>query len=61
MRYYIDIRTHPLKTFLNYGIKIAICPDDPGYFGVIGTSHDFFYATVGCELGIFFQNYNKFI
>lgn len=51
LRYVTDIRLHPLKNFLNYGLKVAICPDDPGYFGVTAISYDFYFATIGCELG----------
>ena len=27
LEYYYDLRTHPLQTFFNYGIKVTISPD----------------------------------
>ena len=47
LRYVDDIRMHPLKTFLNYGIKVSISPDDPGIFNLTDVSHDFYMASVG--------------
>jgi len=30
--YVEDLRLHPAITFLNYGLKVTISPDDPGNF-----------------------------
>jgi len=43
---------HPAKTFLNYGIKIAISPDDPQYFGILDLSHDFYAMALACEFDL---------
>jgi len=42
----LDLRVHPARTFLNYGIKITINPDDPGFFGITGVNYDFFILAI---------------
>ena len=32
--------------FLNYGIKISINPDDPGFFGLTGCVYDYFIMLI---------------
>lgn len=51
LRYISDLRLHPAKTFLNYGIKICINPDDPGFFGINGITYDFYILTLAQEFG----------
>ena len=31
MDYIYDLRLHPGTTYLNKGLKVIICPDDPGF------------------------------
>ncbi|KAL4505323.1 hypothetical protein ABPG72_002385 [Tetrahymena utriculariae] len=50
LKYIDDIRLHPIKTFLNYGVKVSINPDDPGFFGYNGVSMDFFFVSFGTQL-----------
>lgn len=52
MRYFNDIRLHPVKTFLNFGLKVTISPDDPHLFGVTGVTYDYFYASFGTLLDL---------
>ena len=52
LRYIDDIRMHPLKTFLNYGVKVSINSDDPALFGYQGITLDFYFAAVGCLLDL---------
>ena len=51
LRYVNDIRLHPLKTFLNYGIRVSISPDDPHLWGEKAVVMDYYFATVGVQLG----------
>jgi adenosine deaminase len=51
LRYYNDIRLHPIKALLTNGVKVSISPDDPSVFGVIGVSVDYYVASVGNLLG----------
>lgn len=51
LQYVNDIRLHPAKTFLNYGIPITISSDDPGFFGYNGVSYDYYALCVGQEFG----------
>lgn len=44
--YYNDLRVHPAKLFLNYGIKITLSPDDPSFFDYIGVSLDFYICAL---------------
>jgi adenosine deaminase len=41
-----------MKTYLNYGIKIAICSDDPGFFGYKDSNPDFFVCAVAMEFDL---------
>ena len=43
---------HPLKTFLNYGVKVSINSDDPALFGYQGITLDYYFAAVGCLLDL---------
>lgn len=52
LRYYNDLRTHPLKPLLNAGVKCALSPDDPGFFGAKAVNHDFYCATIGARLSL---------
>ncbi|EGR32867.1 hypothetical protein IMG5_068440 [Ichthyophthirius multifiliis] len=47
LKYIDDIRCHPIKSFINYGIKVCINPDDPGFFGYNGVAMDFYFCAVG--------------
>ncbi|CAE6452842.1 unnamed protein product [Rhizoctonia solani] len=38
---------HPLTTFLNHGVPVVLCPDNPASYGYAGLSFDFFQAIVG--------------
>jgi adenosine deaminase CECR1 len=51
LRYYNDIRLHPIKALLTNGVKVSISSDDPSLFGTIGVSVDFYVASVGNLLG----------
>lgn len=51
LRYIDDIRVHPIKIYLNYGIPTVIAPDDPSYFNSFSNDDDFYYAAIGSELG----------
>jgi adenosine deaminase len=51
LRYYNDIRLHPIKALLTNGVKVSISPDDPSVFGIIGVSVDYYMASVGNLLG----------
>ncbi|KAL4472248.1 hypothetical protein ABPG72_013881 [Tetrahymena utriculariae] len=50
LKYIDDIRLHPIKTFINYGVKVSINSDDPGLFGYNGVSMDFFFVSIGTQL-----------
>lgn len=50
MRYTSDIRLHPIRSFLNLGVRVCIAPDDPGYFGINAVNHDFYLATIAARL-----------
>ncbi|KAL4445630.1 hypothetical protein ABPG74_006181 [Tetrahymena malaccensis] len=52
LRYIHDLRLHPAKLFLNYGIPICINPDDPGFFGVLGVSYDFYTLAIAQEFDL---------
>ena len=52
MRYIYDLRLHPAKIFLNYGIPISINPDDPLIFGYVEPSYDFYSLAIAEEFGI---------
>lgn len=41
---------HPLPILLNHGVKIALNSDDPGIFGNMGLSYDFFQVFVASEV-----------
>lgn len=43
---------HPLLTFHNFGIKISLNSDDPGFFGTWYLNYDFFVTTVSCEFDL---------
>jgi len=47
LRFTHDIRVHPIKAFLNFGIKVSINSDCPGVFGYNGINHDYFFASIG--------------
>ncbi len=51
LKYCIDLRQHQARTFLNYGIKISINPDDPGFFGLTGVTYDYFMLAIAQEFG----------
>lgn len=53
MGYSLDLRTHPAKMLLNYGIPISISPDGPGFFGYEGVNLDFYVAAAAMQFGIF--------
>lgn len=50
--YVSDLRNHPVRYLMNEGVQIAISSDDPGVFGYIGLSYDFFIAFVSWELDL---------
>ncbi|KAL4482851.1 hypothetical protein ABPG74_018877 [Tetrahymena malaccensis] len=50
LKYIDDIRLHPIKTLLNYGVKVSINSDDPGLFGYNGVSMDYFFVSIGTQL-----------
>jgi len=52
LKYTIDLRNHPARTFLNYGIKMTINPDDPGFFGIIGVNYDYFMLAIAQEFDL---------
>lgn len=52
LRYIDDIRVHPIKIYLNYGIPTVIAPDDPSYFNSFSNDDDFYYAAIGSELDL---------
>ncbi|EGN95556.1 hypothetical protein SERLA73DRAFT_186633 [Serpula lacrymans var. lacrymans S7.3] len=41
---------HPLPIFMNNGIPVVLCSDDPGIFGNMGLSFDFFQVLVSSEV-----------
>ena len=47
LRYINDIRLHPIKTFLNFGIKVSISSDDPSLFGCTANNDDFYHVVIG--------------
>ena len=53
MNYVGDLRYHPLKTFLNYGLKVSINSDDDGIFETSFLTWDFFVCAVSMEFNLF--------
>ncbi|KAH8830031.1 hypothetical protein DL96DRAFT_1783257, partial [Flagelloscypha sp. PMI_526] len=41
---------HPLPAFLNHGIPIVLSNDDPGVFGNLGLTYDFFQVLMSSEV-----------
>ncbi len=52
MNYIDDLRLHPIKSYLNYGIRVAICSDDPGFFGYKDSNPDFFVCASAMEFDL---------
>jgi len=47
-----DLRTHPMRSMLSWGIQASINSDDPGLFGYEGVTLDYVYAFGAWELNI---------
>ncbi|KAG8786706.1 hypothetical protein FRC16_001648 [Serendipita sp. 398] len=45
-----SIPAHPFPAMLNHGVPIALGSDDPGIFGNLGLSYDFFQVLVSSEI-----------
>jgi adenosine deaminase CECR1 len=50
--YTLDLRTHPVRYLLNYGVQVSISPDDPTFFDYQGVTLDYVFATLAWELDI---------
>ncbi|KAJ8688306.1 hypothetical protein QAD02_024101, partial [Eretmocerus hayati] len=42
-----DLRNHPASYFFAQDLPLVVCNDDPGFWGAIGLSHDFYEAFLG--------------
>ena len=47
-----DLRCHPARSMLHYGVPISISPDDPTFFDYEGVTLDYVYAFIAWELDI---------
>lgn len=47
-----DLRTHPMRAMLAFGVQASINSDDPGFFGYEGVTLDYVYATGAWTLSI---------
>lgn len=52
LQYVDDQRNHPAKTFLELGLPVVLSPDDPGIFGYVGVSYDFWMACMAWNLDL---------
>lgn len=50
--YCLDMRNHPVRSFLHAGIPVSISPDDPGFMSYNGVTLDYVYAFLAWELDI---------
>ena len=50
--YTLDLRCHPVRSFLHQGIPVSISPDDPGFFDSVGVNLDYCYAFLAWELDL---------
>jgi len=47
-----DLRHHPLRTFLNYGVRVSISSDDDGVFDTGFLTWDFFACAVSMDFNL---------
>ena len=47
-----DLRTHPMRSMLSWGVQASLNSDDPGLFGYEGVTLDYLYAFGAWELNI---------
>ena len=45
--YQLDLRNHPVRSFLHQGVPVSISPDDPGFFNYEGVTLDYVYVFLG--------------
>lgn len=50
--YCTDLRCHPTRTLLNYGVKVSISPDDQGFFDAKGVTLDYLLAYIAWDLSL---------
>jgi len=50
--YTLDLRCHPARGFLHAGLPVAICSDDPGFWGYDGLTLDYVYAFLAWDLDL---------
>ena len=50
--YQWDLRCHPVRSFLEEGIKVSISPDDPTFFDYEGVTLDYVYVFLAWELSL---------
>jgi adenosine deaminase CECR1 len=50
--YVRDLRIHPAHAWIKRGIQISISPDDPGVFGYIGVTPDYWSIFLAWELDL---------
>ena len=50
--YTLDLRIHPVRSFLHAGLPVSISPDDPGFFDAEGVTLDYVYAFLAWELDL---------
>jgi len=52
LRYVDNLELHPVNTFLAEGMNVVIAADDPGAFGYVGLSWDYWVSLMGFQLNI---------
>lgn len=52
LRYVDDLREHPGARFLRDGLPVTLSSDDPGIWGAVGVTYDFWAATVAWQLDL---------
>ena len=50
--YVRDLRIHPASGYLRRGVPVVLGNDDPGIFGNVGLSYDFWVAVVAWKLDL---------
>ena len=50
--YVEDLRLHPIISYHNYGLRVTINPDDPGFFRSRYINYDFYLCAIALEFDL---------